>query len=111
MYERGNRRLYYLSRRPGDRGSLVRVDGGYSEESRTRGFASLTLVRFAFVGAIMDLRKTPSILGFTDVRYGSAGIVLHQDARPAGTDQKRTSTEQRETPPKRGSQWTLLTNR
>jgi hypothetical protein len=37
-----------MERQPGDLGVLRGVDGGYSEEARTRGFASLTLVRFAF---------------------------------------------------------------
>ena len=38
---------------------------GFSEEARTRGFASLTLVRFAFVKTIMRYWKSGSILGCT----------------------------------------------
>jgi len=37
-------------RQPGDLWVLRGVIGGFSEEARTRSFASLTLVRFAFVG-------------------------------------------------------------
>ncbi len=36
-------------RQPGDLGVLRGVIDGFSEEARTRGVASLTLVRFAFV--------------------------------------------------------------
>jgi hypothetical protein len=36
-------------RQPGDLGVLREVIDGFSEEARTRGFASLTLVSFAFV--------------------------------------------------------------
>ena len=36
-------------RQPGDLGVLRRVAEGVAEEARTRGFASLTLVRFAFI--------------------------------------------------------------
>jgi len=35
-------------RQPGDLGVLRGVNDGFSEEARTRGFAPLTLVRFAF---------------------------------------------------------------
>ena len=38
------------SRQPGDLGVLRGVIHGFSEEARTLGFASLTFVRFAFVG-------------------------------------------------------------
>jgi hypothetical protein len=41
---------------PGDLGALRGVVNGFSEEARTRGFASLTLVRFAIVRAIMSCR-------------------------------------------------------
>jgi hypothetical protein len=37
----------------------------YSEETRTRGFASLTLVSFAFVEGIFPLAEKQSILGST----------------------------------------------
>jgi hypothetical protein len=36
-------------RQPGDLGVLRGVILGFSEEARTRGFAPLTLVRFAFI--------------------------------------------------------------
>ena len=35
---------------PGDLGVLREVIDGFSEEARTRGFASLSFLRFAFVG-------------------------------------------------------------
>ena len=38
-------------RQPGGLGVLRGVIRGFSEEARTRGFASLTLVRFAFIRA------------------------------------------------------------
>jgi hypothetical protein len=37
-----------IERQPGDLGVLRGVIGGFSEEARTRGFAPLTFVRFAF---------------------------------------------------------------
>jgi hypothetical protein len=37
-----------VERQPGDLGVLRGVIGGFSEEARTRGFAPLTFVRFAF---------------------------------------------------------------
>ena len=40
---------YFVQRQPGDLGVLRGVINGFSKEARTRGFASLTLVRFAFV--------------------------------------------------------------
>jgi hypothetical protein len=52
-------------RQPGDLGVLRGVDYGFSEEARTRSFASLTLVRFAFVRAIMRPGNKQSILGYT----------------------------------------------
>ena len=52
-------------RQPGDLGVLRGVAEGVAEEARTRGFASLTLVRFAFVQLIMNRRKNGSILGCT----------------------------------------------
>jgi hypothetical protein len=36
-------------RQPGDLGVLREVNNGFSEEARTRDFASLALARFAFV--------------------------------------------------------------
>jgi hypothetical protein len=58
-------RISTIIRQPGDLGVLRGVIDGFSEEARTRGIASLTLVRFAFVGAIMDLSEIESILGNT----------------------------------------------
>ena len=40
----------HLNRQPGDLGVLRGVIHGFSEEARTRGFASLALARFAFIG-------------------------------------------------------------
>jgi hypothetical protein len=44
-------------RQPGDLGVLRGVAGGVAEEARTRGFASLTLVRFAFIVGIVFPRE------------------------------------------------------
>jgi len=52
-------------RQLGDLGVLREVFHGFSEEARTRGFASLTLVRFAFIEAIVTGQKGLSILGCT----------------------------------------------
>jgi hypothetical protein len=41
--------LLLTCRQPGDLGVLRGVIHGFSEEARTLGFASLTLVRFAFI--------------------------------------------------------------
>ena len=40
---------YLKDWQPGDLGVLRGVMNGFSEEARTRGFASLTLVSFAFI--------------------------------------------------------------
>ena len=40
------------------------MDGGYSEEARTRGFASPTLAGFAFIDASMKLVLVESILAY-----------------------------------------------
>ena len=50
---------------PGDLGVLRRVAEGVAEEARTRGFASPALAGFAFVGAIIRLEQSESILGCT----------------------------------------------
>jgi hypothetical protein len=42
-----NRQQFH--RQPGDLGDLREVIDGFSEEARTRGFASLALARFAFI--------------------------------------------------------------
>ena len=58
----------YARRQPGDLGVLQGVVRDFSEEARTRGFASLTLVRFAFVGCNESLctdEEIASILGCT----------------------------------------------
>ena len=55
----------YMRRQLGDLGVLRGVNNGFSEEARTRGFASLTLVRFAFVGGIINRQEKRSILGCT----------------------------------------------
>jgi len=53
-------------RQLGDLGVLREVFHGFSEEARTRGFAPLTLVRFAFVVAkILPCSNRLSILGCT----------------------------------------------
>jgi hypothetical protein len=46
-------------RQPGDLGVLTT---NVAEEARTRGFASPALAGFAFVKAIMERRKSQSIL-------------------------------------------------
>jgi len=53
---------------PGDLGVLRGVAECVAREARTRGFASLTLVRFAFIGCNSPLcadRRIASILGCT----------------------------------------------
>jgi hypothetical protein len=53
-------------RQPGDLGVLRGVFDGFSEEARTRGFASLTLVSFAFLDySVSGALEKPSILGCT----------------------------------------------
>ena len=55
-------------RQPGDLGVLRGVIRGFSEEARTRGFASLSFLRFAFFGcnpALCADVKIASILGYT----------------------------------------------
>ncbi len=42
-------------RQPGDLGVLREVSNGFSEEARTRDFASLALARFAFFSYYNDL--------------------------------------------------------
>ena len=55
-----------MLRQPGDLGVLRGVADGVAEEARTRGFAPLTLVRFAFVtGDIVRFIELASILGST----------------------------------------------
>ncbi len=65
MYEKVDRRLDQLSRQPGDLGVLRGVFDGFSEEARTRGFASPALAGFAFVKKIMNAIGKQSILGYT----------------------------------------------
>jgi len=48
---------------PGDLGVLRGVVDGFSEEARTRSFASLTLVRFAFVKTANFVIKASSDRG------------------------------------------------
>jgi len=55
----------HVARQPGDLGVLRGVDGGYSEEARTRGFVSPALAGFTFLGAIIPLIDSESILGCT----------------------------------------------
>ena len=45
-------------RQPGYLGVLRGVAGGVAEEARTRGFASLSFLRFAFIGAILVPQAT-----------------------------------------------------
>ena len=57
------------NRQPGDLGVLRGVIDGFSEEARTRDFASLTLVRFAFFECDYHLsvgRKAVTISGVTE---------------------------------------------
>jgi len=57
---------YLKYRQPGDLGVLRGVIYGFSEEARTRGFASLTFVSFAFVDYLVSAApEKPSILGCT----------------------------------------------
>jgi len=37
--------------------SFGEVDGSYSEEARTRGFASLTMVKFAFTNQLWTVQR------------------------------------------------------
>jgi putative membrane protein len=46
-------------------GLVAAMLDGFSEEARTHGFASLTLVRFAFIRTIMAASESGSILGCT----------------------------------------------
>ncbi len=73
-------------RQPGDLGALRRVAEGVAEEARTRGFASPALAGFAFVGAIMKSREAASILGCTNVRYGSLAAVRGNDSLMAASE-------------------------
>ena len=58
--------LLLSDRQPGDLGSFGESFHGFSEEARTRGIASLTLVRFAFVDyPVSGTPETSSILGCT----------------------------------------------
>ncbi len=60
-------RRYWLGR-PGDLGVLRGVVRGFSEEARTRSFASLALARFAFISCDYGLSSNgeiASIRGYT----------------------------------------------
>jgi hypothetical protein len=46
-----------LARQPGDLGVLREVILGFSQEARTRGFASLSFLRFAFVAKFWWWRR------------------------------------------------------
>ena len=64
MYGKVDRRLDQPSRQPGDLGSFVALN--VPEEARTRGFASLTFIRFAFDDASnVTGTEILSILGCT----------------------------------------------
>ena len=64
-------------RQPGDLGVLREVIAGFSEEARTRGFASLTLVRFAFINQLNSLVQWETVnsgMYLADGRLGSGGV-------------------------------------
>ena len=67
-------------RQPGDLGALRGVIDGFPKEARTRGIASLTLVRFAFIGCNYIYVPTKKSRQFWDVlsrgRFGSVAVIL-----------------------------------
>jgi len=50
--------LLFVGWQPGDLGVLRGVVEGFSEEARTRSFASLTLVRYAFISCDYTLCRS-----------------------------------------------------
>jgi len=69
--------LLLNERQPGDLGVLRGVAECVAEEARTRGFASLALVRFAFVSRL--LFQTEKYSQFWDVRKLESVSVAEQN--------------------------------